>query len=192
MDNFTEAFNFKNQAAFKALFDQHYIPLTRYALRFLADPAVAEEIVQDLFIYLWEHKDELEVNGSVKAYLYGAVKNRAINYLKSKIHHLHQNMQDIDAVHHLDHEADQTLRVRELNELLEKVFRTLPVQTASIFVMSRQGGMSHSEIAQELSISKKGVEYHVGSALKVIREVLKKYGYLIATVFFFLKSFVFF
>lgn len=72
-----------NEDAFKYIYKQHYVLLCRFANQMLADAALAEEIVDDVIFYLWEHRDDIEIEYSIRAYLMRAVRNRCLNELNS-------------------------------------------------------------------------------------------------------------
>ncbi len=167
----------EDKTALEQLFGAYYTDLTRFALRHVADSMVAEEIVQDIFIYLWEKRSSLNIKTSIEAYLYRSVKNKCINYLKSKLYQLNKMTVDEEAMINLGVTADD-LESKELAVLIEKILAYLPPQTAMIFTFSRNGGFTYPEIAEKLNISQKVVEYHVSSALRIIRKILEKHGYI--------------
>jgi len=172
-----------DEKALDDLFDRYYTRLTRYALSQINDPMVAEEIVQDVYIYLWNKKDSITIETSLEAYLFKSVSNRCINYIKSKIHRI--NRLTIDA------DENNTIRIsmadlegKELEQLIKLTLSSLPEQTALIYSFSRNADMTHAEIADELGVSRKTIEYHIGSALRQMRRVLQRYGYALALIHF--------
>lgn len=167
-----------DKSALEGLFNTYYTDLVRFALRHIADPMAAEEIVQDIFIYLWEKRTSLTINVSIEAYLYKAVKNKCLNYIKSKVHQVNKMTGSEEGMKNLP-ETSHSLESAELAELIEKALRTLPPQTSMIFTSSRNAGLSYSEIAGKLNVSQKTVEYHVSSALRLIRKFLEKHGYIL-------------
>jgi RNA polymerase sigma-70 factor (ECF subfamily) len=166
-----------DKTALEQLFGMYYTDLTRFALRHVADPMVAEEIVQDIFIYLWEKRSSLDIKTLIEAYLYRSVKNKCINYLKSKLYQLNKMTVNEEVMNDFGVTADD-LESNELAGLIEKILAYLPPQTAMIFTFSRNAGLTYSEIAEKLNISQKVVEYHVSSALRIIRKILEKHGYI--------------
>jgi len=171
-----------NEKVLDELFSRYYVRLTRYALGQLNDPMVAEEIVQDVYIYLWNKRDTINIEKSLEAYLFRSVTNRCINHIKSKMHKMNRLTVDPDEAHHVatgladpDH--------KDLEQLIELTLKSLPEQTALIYSFSRNAGLTHAEIAEKLDVSRKTIEYHIGSALRQMKKVLQKCGYVLPGIF---------
>ncbi|MDO1449758.1 RNA polymerase sigma-70 factor [Rhodocytophaga aerolata] len=158
--------------AFEALFKKYYHPLWRHSVKYLHDSHMAEEIVQEFFIYLWENQQTLTLPNSVAVYFHVAIKNRCLNYLKKKIHLMIpiENTTDI-----LGYEPDQLI-AEELSEAMDEAINKLPEKCKLIFLLNRQSHFSYKEIAGHLAISIKTVESQMGIALKKLREHLLKHG----------------
>jgi RNA polymerase sigma-70 factor, ECF subfamily len=171
-----------NEKVLDELFSLYYVRLTRFALRQVNDPMVAEEIVQDAYIYLWNKRSTIRIETSLEAYLFKSVSNKCINHVKSKIHKINRLTADIDEgnskfVGMVD------LEIKELQQLIELTLKSLPEQTALIYSFSRNAGLTHAEIAEKLDVSTKTIEYHIGSALKQMKSTLQKYGYVFTVTF---------
>jgi RNA polymerase sigma-70 factor, ECF subfamily len=167
---------FKNgdSNAFKQLFRYYYEPLCIYASRILQNNVIAEEIVQDLFVKLWERRHSLAVESSVKNYLFRSVKNSCLNrfeHEKIKIQHA----QHVIAQAEEQNYDDQFLEV-DLKKDIEESIASLPEKRREIFRLSREEGLKYREIAEKLNISIKTVEAQMGLAIKTLREKLKKYN----------------
>ena len=163
-----------NIEAFENLFHAYYANLCYFATGFIQDDETAEEIVQDLFVKLWERRAQLSVDTSVKNYLYRAVKNQCLNHIKHnniKTAHL-QNI-------HLNYEAqiqpDELFLANELAKKIEESIQSLPEKRREIFRLSREEGLKYQEIAKKLHISLKTVEAQMGLAIKTLREKLKNH-----------------
>jgi RNA polymerase sigma-70 factor (ECF subfamily) len=149
--------------------------LCSYALRFVRDPDTAEEIVQDLFYKLWEKRAELQINTSVKSYLYSAVHNRCLKFIE------HRNVETKYRNYYLLHESEvdnepgDSASIRELQGVIEHTLDALPERCSRIFRLNRFEGLKYHEIAVKLSISVKTVEANMGKALKLLRKNLKNY-----------------
>lgn len=164
-----------NQPAFEMIFKTYYKPLCHYAHSFLNDKNEAEEVVQTTFIKIWEKKNELNVQSSLKAYLYSMVRNSCLNVIK------HEKVKQLHAQRHVQ----ETERSRELvdekvlsNDLESKIYlamKALPEQCRLVFQLSRFEELKYQEIAEQLQISVKTVENQMGKALKIMRTQLKEY-----------------
>ncbi len=167
--------SFDNLKSFEALFRQYYQMLCTYALRFVKDPDTAEEIVQDLFYKLWEKRAELQINTSIKSYLYSAVHNRCLKFIE------HRNVETKYRNYYLLHESEidnepgDSASISELHGVIENTLNALPERCSRIFRLNRFEGLKYHEIALKLSISVKTVEANMGKALKLMRKNLKNY-----------------
>lgn len=168
--------------AFEMLFRTYYQPLCHYAYSFLQDKEGAEEIVQSTFLMVWEKRDTLAIRTSVKPYLYAMVRNACLNVLKhEKIKQKHAGEELAVA----DRSCDSVSQIVASNELEYKIkaaLEALPDQCRMVFKLSRFEELKYAEIAEQLNISVKTVENHMGKALKIMREQLKDYLPLIIVV----------
>jgi RNA polymerase sigma-70 factor (ECF subfamily) len=158
--------NKDDQLAFEALFKANYAPLVVYARRFLSDQDAAEDIVQAVFIKLWERRQELKIANPL-AYLMRAVHNRCLNELKMSRHHL-----SLDSTLPFYNEVDEPAPDEELISKVQEVVSLLPEQRQRIFRMSRFEGLKYREIAAVLGLSIKTIEAQMGKALQFLREQL--------------------
>lgn len=161
------------------LFSEHYEQLHRYAFTILKDGDTAKDIVQAIFLNLWEKRASLNINTSPKAYLFRCVYNESLNYLKKqdtlKKHHFSATagvMQDEQKP--FAWEDDLLLKAR-----IEGALNNLPPQCREVFVKSRAEEKKYSEIASELNISVKTVEAHMSKALRLIRQVVRVFIWFI-------------
>jgi len=164
-----------NLKAYEMLFRQYYQMLCGYSLKFVGDPDVAEEIVQDLFYTLWEKRMELQINTSVKSYLFSAVHNRCLKFIE------HRNVEQKYRSYYLQHESEidsepfDSANVIEMQQIINKTLDSLPERCGRIFRLNRFEGLKYHEIANKLSISVKTVEANMGKALKILRRNLKDF-----------------
>jgi len=158
-----------NEKSFTEAFDCYYTGLCFYATKFVHDTDESRSIVQQVFVDLWIKRDKLVIQKSMKAYLFMAVKNYAIDYLKHKVvetkylHELPQVSVMIDA---------DLIEEAELNARINAAVNALPQKCREIFVLCRYEELRYSEIAQQLGISIKTVEMQMGIALKKLRSKL--------------------
>jgi RNA polymerase sigma-70 factor (ECF subfamily) len=156
-------------------FEELYAPLCQFALKFVNDRDVAEDIVQDNFVYLWENWARLAKIDSIKAYLFAAVKNKSLTYLQKKYikNSLHQIEDYQDSMIDNQHPtALQLLECKELEAILERALNHLPERCRIIFTMKRFAGNSNKEIAKDLNISVKTVEAQMTIAIRKLTAYL--------------------
>lgn len=164
-----------DEAAFKRLFDFYYTPLCRYAKLYIENTSEVEDLVLELFVYFWQNCSTIKINISLKSYLFRAVRNRSLNYLRSK-----QQIVPIETVlKDLHYNDDLKICLDELNQLIEDAISDLPVKCREVFCLSRKEELTNKSIAGKLNISEKTVEGHITKALRAIRDCLKnEYWYL--------------
>lgn len=168
-------------AAFDAVFRQWYEPLCGYAARLTdGDVDEAEDLVQQVFVKIWEQRERLDIAWSLKAYLYKTVHNAALNRLraaKTRSKYLETNASQLENANVQPEES-----ARELDERLQKALDLLPPQCRLVFELSRFEELKYREIADQLGISIKTVETQMGKALRILRLQLADY---LVTVFWF-------
>lgn len=177
---------------FEVIFREYYAPLCRYCLQFVRRAEIAEEIVQEQFIILWEKKDAIDIHTSINSYLYKSVKNKSIDYLKSKYARI-QFDEPNELTTFSDNPGPQEIvEEKETWKIIESAIKQLPEKCYAVFSLSRFGGLSNKEIAEELNISIKTVENQVTIAIKKIKEFLKTHGISLTAgmVYFVAKIFI--
>lgn len=164
-----------DERAFERLFRTHYAPLCGYAHTFLKDDADGEEVVQTVFLTLWEKRETLDIAVSLKAYLYRAVHNHCLNRLKHlRVRDEHAGYVLATAETGFDSATAQLIG-GELEARVEAAIAQLPAQCQLIFRMSRFEELRYQEIADQLNLSVKTVENQIGKALKLLRAELAEY-----------------
>jgi len=164
-----------NLQVFENLFRQYYQRLCTYSLKFVGDPDTAEEIVQDLFYTLWEKRMELQINTSVKSYLFSAIHNKCLKFIE------HRAVEKKYRSYYLRHESEidteqyDTVSIAELQQRINQSLDSLPEKCGRIFRLNRFEGLKYHEIAEKLSISVKTVEANMGKALRHLRKNLKEF-----------------
>lgn len=161
-----------DKTVYEQLFRTYYADLCKFGLKYVRDETIAEEIVQEIFINIWERRAALKITSSIKSYLFTAVRNRSFNYIKLQLPK-EQKKVDIEGIGLLmDDDSEKELRMEELKSYVQVAIEALPNKCRVIFDLSRNAGMTYKEIAEELDISVKTVENQVGLALKKLREQL--------------------
>jgi len=162
-------------ASFEAVFKMHYAELCGFANKYLGDLDSAEEIVQSLFVRLWEKREGLNIETSLKSYLFSAARNACLNHIKHekiKGEYQEHNKREIE-LNQLN--LDEEIQATELEEKIRVSIEQMPEARRRIFVMSRYEGLKYKEIADKLGISIKTVENQMGSAIKFMRSELSEY-----------------
>jgi len=168
---------------FNQLFSEYRKRFTYYACSYLQDEAAAEDVVTDSFIYFWENRHTLVLNQNVPAYILKVVKHKCLNYLRSqsvrlKAHHEmngHQLRILQTRIMTLEACDPQELFREEASGIVERALAMLPAQTKEIFARSRHQNQNYQQIAADLGVSVKTVEFHISKALKILRSSLKDY-----------------
>ncbi|MBK8807949.1 MAG: RNA polymerase sigma-70 factor [Bacteroidales bacterium] len=162
-----------NRDAFHHLYDAHYNKLCNFCYKVLNDKTTAEEVVQNFMLKLWEKREALHLPDEIDKYLYKAVYNNSIEYLrkKSKV----SVTDNFDINHERLSHSENMIETVELSSRISSIKKSLPEMTLQIFEMNRNEGLSYPQIAEQLQISVKTVEYHISKALKTFRQNLSEY-----------------
>ena len=156
-------------AAFEELYNRHWQSMYRFAWNILKEEAAATDLVQDVFLWLWTHRATANIS-HVKAYLHGAIKFKAANYIRSgKVRDSFFEEVRLKNTEPTSDSIEEALEIRELKAIIAHAVNQLPEKCREIFILSRDQGFSHREIAAQLGLSVKTVENQVGIALKRIR-----------------------
>lgn len=167
---------------FNQLFETYNKRFIRFARSYVQDEEIAEDIVSDSFMYYWENKESI-IEKNISAYLLTVVKHRCLNYLKhlaleDKVRMDSHSIEDWDLqvrIGTLEASVPDKLLSSEIQELVRQAMQSMPEQTRAILIKSRYQSKSNKEIAEELNVSVKTVEYHITKALKILRISLKDY-----------------
>ena len=162
-----------DRKALEGLYRANQQGLHAFVDRIVSDRAVAEEIVQDVFVSLWRHREKLQLRGTLKAYLYAAARNHALNHLKRQKIARRWWQRGAEASADDTGEArNDPAAFRELRERVESAIAALPERTRLVFTLSRNEGLTYPEIAKALEISVKTVESQMSRALRLLRDDL--------------------
>lgn len=168
-----------NLGAFKKIHRQYYPRLINYARYLLKNDQEAEDLVQDVFIQVWEQRLLLNLDQNFGAFLFTLVKNKSINILKHKIieekYLLTQRKFLSEELYHISFELDEDFvssRDKLINEL-KKLIKQMPVRCGEAFALKWLEGKKNREIAEAMNISETMVDKHLAKGLKIAREKLK-------------------
>lgn len=164
----------ENMRAFEELYTRHWAYLINSAYKRLQSREKAEDIVQELFITLYQKRNFIEINVSLKAYLSQALKYRVLNEFRAEgIRSTYVKTLFLNDV--CKNDFVEGLEAKELRKKIEDSLAALPEKCRQVFLLSRRENLSNKEISNELNISVSTVEKHIGKALKTLKEDLKKY-----------------
>lgn len=171
-----------DENAFQEIYKRYWYKLYTVARRKVEAQEDAEEIVQDIFVDLWERRIRLNIN-ELDRYLFSAVKYKVLNYIKSRI--VRQTYRDtvslkIDG----DSNTEEELALQDLSQAITNGIENLPPKTQEIFRLNRLEGLSVREISDLLHIPERTVEYHVTQSLRSMRVYLKDFVVLMLTLIF--------
>jgi len=171
-----------DEETYISLFREYYVVLCSYSRRYVGRKDVAEEIASDTFMKIWENRESLQINTSVKAYLFQAVCNNSLNYLRKlkkeailDEYFLETASENIGFASISEEIEEQSLTMESINEKIEEAVGLLPEQQQKVFRLKRFEGKKNKEVAEILGLSVKTVEMHLSKATLTLRLKLKDY-----------------
>ena len=162
-----------DRKAFEAVYNRYSSPIFDYIHARVQDRYTAQEIVQELFVSLWQKRRELSVQ-NCRTYLFSAAKNLIISHYRSEIaRQARQKGWELTRLHQ-EENADQEILVQDLHVRYQQGLRLLPEKCQLVFTLSRNG-LSNREVADQLNISEKTVEQHITTALRFLKVYLREH-----------------
>jgi RNA polymerase sigma-70 factor (ECF subfamily) len=164
-----------DKTAFEKLFKKFYPRLYDFAFRVVGNKEIAEDIVQDIFVRLWEKKENIKpVN--IEGFIFKVLKNQCISYLRNikiidNIKLDLNNLKQIEELYRIDFIRDEpyVMIEKELQLEVDKIIKRLPDRCQEVFILSRVNGLKNREIAHKLGINIKNVERHISKALMIFK-----------------------
>ncbi len=170
--------------AFKAIYDQYWDKLYKVAAQKVPCTENAEEIIQDIFVDLWERREFLVI-GDLEHYLFRAVKYKVLDYIRAQmVRRHHEDSVLRTTIEYGDPDIEEELAYRELREAFDSGLNDLPEKTKEIFRLSRVEQFSVREISKTLSVPERTVTHHIAQALRILRVCLKDYMPHVLLLFF--------
>ena len=168
----TDSVKSLDKAAFEELFRSYFTPLCSFAQKFVQDADEAKDIVHLVFINLWNKRETIEANTSLKSYLFQGVQNRSLNFIRDnkKLVKFDIPQNEAELANYLD--SRDHLESSEAEARINRALDNLPDKCREIFLMNRFDNMKYREIAEKLKISIKTVETQMSRALKALRKDL--------------------
>lgn len=168
-----------DERAFQHLFTRYYPRMISFAGMMVKSPYAAEEIVQEVFIRLWEQREVLAEVKSPENFVFIVIRNHTFNYLRAAANEQNRREQLWEALQQRAADETITLEMQEADQFFEKILAKLSPQQQKIFRMSREEGFSHQQIADELHLSKDTVKKHIANSLKVFKSYLKYFRQMV-------------
>jgi RNA polymerase sigma-70 factor (ECF subfamily) len=174
-----------NMFAFDELYRKYNKKLYKFGYSILKSTEEAENLIQDVFLNLWENRYKVEKNSSIKSYVFTITYNSAISIIRKKtresqfIEYL-KTLQDINV-----EPVNVELEYNELTNKLDEIIKELPKRQKEVYLLHKVEGLKYNEIAERLNISVNTIENHMSHALKTIRKKLGNYS-LITILFWYL------
>ena len=167
-----QALRNSDQAAFRTLYERYHSQLYGYSLRFVKSPTLAEEVVHDIFLRVWERRTALRTDTSFKSYLFTIAKHRIVDLLRrasQEVKIAQEIAQNLPTAHC---QPEQEVIYQDYLQYAHQAIALLPPQRRLVYEICRVEGKSYEEAAQLLSISKGTVKDHIIKAKKSIRHYL--------------------
>ena len=155
------------------IFRTYYAPLCKTVYNITRDKDAAEDIVQDVLLKVWRRKSQLDFSKSIKSYLFRSSVNTALNYLEKN--RRSTSMAEAGQISLGANTTDDAIGYDEVNHRVHQALEALPPKCRTVFSLSRYEELSYAEIAEQLDISVKAVEKHMGKALKHMRAYLHSF-----------------
>ncbi|SHG10606.1 RNA polymerase sigma-70 factor [Pedobacter caeni] len=165
--------------AFNEIYNRFQGLLFIYACKITKDNDEAEDIVQEVFLYLWDKRLSIKLHSTISSYLYSAVRYKFFNLLDHKKIRTDYRVSFQHFLNLGENITDNYIREKEFNTLIEKEISALPDKMREVFELSRKLNLSRKEISAQLNISEKTVKNQINSALKILRKRLGLFAFLI-------------
>ena len=162
--------------AFLALYDRYHVIVYNWSLKIVKVPTHAEDIVQDVFLKIWQIRDRLNPHQSFPAFIYRICRNKAFTLIKKITTDERLQIQIMHQLKNVVESTENSTLWHEYEMLLSNAVGKLPKQRQKVFKLCRQEGKSYEEVANELGISRNTVKEHMVMAVKNIKEYFYQYG----------------
>ncbi|CAL1517803.1 RNA polymerase sigma-70 factor [Chitinophaga sp. MM2321] len=174
-----EQFRQGNTLAFEELYKRFWGVLYLQAYRILTQEEDAQDIVQEVFTALWTKAANIQLSGSLAAYLYAATRNRVLNMLASK----RTYQTHLSSLKHFlsgtNNNSLQYITEKEITARMEREIRALPAKMREVFELSRKTSLTHKEIAHQLQLSQETVKKQISNAIRTLRHKMAHFPFFL-------------
>lgn len=163
-----------DETAFKVIFDSYRKKVYSYALKIIKSQVAAEDVLLDVFLKIWQHRDLTEVK-NLESYLKITTRNTTLKVLRRRQLELRVNEEMCRTWHEEQYETEQAIDLNDTSHILQEAIGLLPPQQKLVYTLCREEGLKYSEAAERLSLSPLTVKTHMQHALRFLRKYLSKY-----------------
>lgn len=171
-----------DQLAFAQIYNQYRSKMYTYAYNLCKSPETAEEIVQEVFIRLWQKKEQINIDLNFNAYIKKITLNHVLNHLKKVAREKSLQEEVLGYIEAIRNTTEDNLLEKELVKTYNEAIALLPPQKKIIYQLSRDEDLTHDQIAERLNISKNTVKNHMVEATKFIRIYVNKHGSMVCFI----------
>jgi RNA polymerase sigma-70 factor (family 1) len=175
-----------DRPAFTVLYKRYWEDLFITAAKALRGKEEAADVVQDVFFSLWNRRNDLNLQGSLAAYLHTSVRYKSIHYIEKNITRRDYLVQLAEvAVSASSPNAERNLRLKEMQETINKAVAKMPLKMQKVYRLSRENHLSYKEISDHMNISTVTVKKHIQHALHLIKKDMAPYTFIFIVLIFF-------
>ncbi|REL39087.1 RNA polymerase sigma-70 factor [Rhodohalobacter sp. SW132] len=174
-NQWVEGVNKGERKAFEEIYRCYYPQLGPFLLRYVNSEKVAEDIIHNVFYKVWENRERLRADGTLKAYLFKAVQNQAFKYLAKNKGENTVELSDKTTQSDTDNNPEIILELKEFKEAYRYALKKLPEKRRNIFLMHREDHLTYREISEVLNISIKTVETQISRSMKFLIDQLSRF-----------------
>ena len=174
-----ELLRFSNHEAYEEIYRRYWAILFRHARKMLSNDEEAKDLIQDIFVILWNRSQDLVIESTLSGYLYGMVRYKVFDSIdKNKVKQRHTESLG-NFIHQGECTTDHRVRENNLSRIIEGEISMLPAKMREVFELSRKSNFSHREISSQMNISDETVKKQIYNALKILRLRLGSVGFIL-------------